>query len=158
MSQTFIGVDPGATGAISAILPSGEIKFFDMPVFKVGGRTTPDFAGMARVFRELRDGDSPIAVIESVSSRPGEGSVSAFTFGCGFGALIATMATLDLPYRLVTPVTWKRHHRLLKTEKDESRARALELFPQCSSELARKKDHGRADALLMAAYLKAQTH
>ena len=37
-------------------------------------------------------------------------------------------------------------------EKDASRVKAMQLYPQIADQLSRKKDHGRADALLMAAW------
>ncbi|KAL9268539.1 Holliday junction resolvase MOC1, chloroplastic-like protein, partial [Drosera capensis] len=43
------------------------------------------------------------------------------------------------------------------TSKDESRKLASALFPSLSPMLKRKKDHGRAEALLIAAYGKDAT-
>jgi len=42
-------------------------------------------------------------------------------------------------------------------EKDASRLKAIQLFPLSASNLSRKKDHGRADALLIAAYYRRKT-
>ena len=73
-----------------------------------------------------------------------------------YGAALATLATLQIPYRTVTPPVWKKAYRLIGCDKDESRARALELFPTAIDALRLKKHHGRADALLMAEYLRSQ--
>lgn len=48
------------------------------------------------------------------------------------------------------PTSWKRHFRL-GSDEDASRALARRLWPACGV-LERKKDHGRAEALLMARY------
>lgn len=37
-------------------------------------------------------------------------------------------------------------------EKDAARVKAMQLFPQVADQLSRKKDHGRADALLICAW------
>jgi crossover junction endodeoxyribonuclease RuvC len=71
----------------------------------------------------------------------------------GFGMWIGICAALQLPYELVHPATWKL--KLLAgmaRGKDASRVKAMQLFPQTAKDLARKKDHGRADALLLAVY------
>jgi crossover junction endodeoxyribonuclease RuvC len=41
-------------------------------------------------------------------------------------------------------------------DKDASRLMAQQLFPTLVSELKRKKDHGRADAVLLAEWLRRQ--
>jgi crossover junction endodeoxyribonuclease RuvC len=58
-----------------------------------------------------------------------------------------------IPYAEVHPATWKG--RMLRDQgkgKDGSRVKALATWPHTAKELSRKKDHNRADALLMAAY------
>jgi hypothetical protein len=37
--------------------------------------------------------------------------------------------------------------------KEQCRAMALRMFPECASEFARKKDAGRAEAALLAVYV-----
>ena len=41
---------------------------------------------------------------------------------------------------------------LLNSEKDASRTRAIEIFPYFSSQLSRKKDSNKADAILIASF------
>jgi crossover junction endodeoxyribonuclease RuvC len=52
---------------------------------------------------------------------------------------------------MVSPAQWKRAMHLT-SDKEQSRARALETFPVCAHHFARKKDHGRAEAALIALY------
>jgi hypothetical protein len=158
-----IGVDPGLTGAIAAIFPSGEIEFHDMPVLvsaKRSGKgkdTQIDYAGLAHILRRYPARGEVMAIVEQVGVMPGEGPTGAFKFGLCNGALFATLATLQIPYTKAIPQTWKRPFGLLKTEKDEARQKALQLFPQCIDHLNLKKHSGRADALLLAEYLRRQS-
>jgi crossover junction endodeoxyribonuclease RuvC len=150
----FIGLDPGVSGAIAILAPNG-VTFADMPVLEVKKKQTLDYAGLACILRPFSGGGAFVAV-ELVGAMPGQGVSSMFKFGQCYGAALATLATLEIPYELVTPPVWKRAYRLIGCEKDESRAAALRLFPQCAGDLKLKKHHGRADALLMAEYLRRQ--
>jgi crossover junction endodeoxyribonuclease RuvC len=152
-NSIWLGLDPGLSGAIVAILPDG-IEFHDMPVLTVKGKQTLDYAGLAHILRRYPSRGEVMAAIELVGAMPGQGVSSMFKFGQCYGAVLATMASLQIPYQTVTPPVWKRTYRLVGCEKDESRARALELFPAAVEHLKRKKDHGRADALLLAEYLR----
>jgi crossover junction endodeoxyribonuclease RuvC len=73
-----------------------------------------------------------------------------FAFGESFGVIRGVVSALGMPLELVTPATWKRRFGLIGAEKDAARTKATELYPGII--LARKKDVGRADALLIARY------
>lgn len=152
----YVGIDPGLTGAIVALLPDGTAEFHDMPTLTVKKKQTLDYAGLAHILRRYPKRGECMAAIEFVSSMPGQGVASMFKFGQVYGAALATMATLQIPYRTITPPVWKRAFRLIGCDKDESRARALELFPGVVEYLRLKKNHGRADALLLAEYLRRE--
>ena len=47
---------------------------------------------------------------------------------------------------------WKKHFDLIKSQKDASRTKAIEIFPKISSILSKKKDANKADAILIASY------
>jgi crossover junction endodeoxyribonuclease RuvC len=155
----YIGIDPGITGAVVAVHEDGDVKFFDTPCIelkKSGKGYKTDFlpAGMADILGMYKGArpDECHAFIEQVSSMPGQGVASTFGFGKGYGIWIGILAAYGIPYTFVTPQRWKKTFMLGKTDKDASRLRAMELFPSASPQLARKKDIGRADALLIAAY------
>ena len=81
------------------------------------------------------------------------GATSAFNFGMGFGMWQGICAASLIPYQLVHPATWKALlMKDMSKEKDASRVKAMQLYPQTAKDLTRKKDHGRADALLLAHY------
>jgi crossover junction endodeoxyribonuclease RuvC len=148
-----IGIDPGLSGAIAVILQDGAIEFHDMPVLELKKKTYLDYHGLAHILSQYAaQGDA--AAIEMVGAMPGQGVSSMFKFGQTYGAALATLATLQIPYQTVTPPVWKRAFRLVGCDKDESRSRALEMFPACVEHLRLKKHHGRADALLLAQWRK----
>ena len=81
-----------------------------------------------------------------------QGGQSLFNFGEGYGILRAVLETEGLMVRLVRPADWKAHHGLLRQSKDAGRLHAIERWPHMAESLARKKDNGRADAMLIGAY------
>jgi len=151
----FIGIDPGLTGAV-AVLDNGVVRFHDAPVAVVGKRRVLVPVMMAGILRlETAGLATTTAVLEAVHSMPRQGVASAFSFGKGVGIWVGILAALGVPYTEVAPQTWKRvMMRDMGKDKDASRLRAMQLFPAAASELARKGDHGRAEALLLAFYGK----
>ena len=89
-------------------------------------------------------------VIEQVSAMPGQGVTSMFNFGQSFGILKGICSAMQLPMYFVRPAKWKKYFNLINSEKDASRTRAIEIFPYFSSELSKKKDSNKADAILIA--------
>jgi crossover junction endodeoxyribonuclease RuvC len=75
-----------------------------------------------------------------------------FAFGASFGLVRGVVASLGLPSTLVTPQRWKRSQGLTGRDKDAARTVAIARFPEIRHMLQRKKDCGRADAILIAAY------
>ena len=91
-------------------------------------------------------------VIEQVSAMPGQGVTSMFNFGQSFGILKGVCSAMQLPMYFVRPAKWKKHFSLLNAQKDASRTRAIEIFPYFSSQLSKKKDSNKADAILIASF------
>ena len=156
----IIGIDPGLTGAV-AVLPEG--RFYDTPVASVkkGGKKVYLVAEMVAALESFGYDAAGLprghAYIEDVHSMPGQGVSSSFSFGRGFGLWEGIVAALGIPYTLVSPVRWKRAMMDgMGKEKGASRVRAGQLFPQLADQLNRVKDHGRADALLIAEYGRRQ--
>lgn len=138
---TILGIDPGATGAIGMICPL--VETWAMP------ETPHDLAALMRTF----DPATTRVYIERQWARPTDGKTYAFAAGQGYGVLLGTLATLGFPFHLVAPQTWKKAMGLGK-EKADSRRKAQEMFPTAS--LSRVKDHGRAEALLIAEWGRRQ--
>ena len=161
MSKVFLGIDPGQTGCLALIQfleESKVVRFFDPPLFQVksGAKIKNEYneIAMARALKEFSSlGTEVVCTLEKVSAMPDQGVTSMFNFGMGFGLWRGMLSAFEIPYSLVHPATWKA--ALMKDmpkEKDAARMRAIQLYPQAAAELARKKDIGRADALLLAHY------
>ena len=91
-------------------------------------------------------------VVEQVNAMPGQGVTSMFNFGQTFGAIKGVCAALDLPIFFVRPSKWKKYFGLINSEKGASRTKAIEMFPYFSSNLSKKKDINKADAILIACF------
>ena len=91
-------------------------------------------------------------VIEQVSAMPGQGVTSMFNFGQSFGLLKGICSAMQLPMYFVRPAKWKKYFNLINSEKDASRTKVIEIFPYFSSNLTKKKDSNKADAILIASY------
>ena len=83
---------------------------------------------------------------------PGQGVTSMFNFGQSFGVIKGICSAMQLSIHFVRPAKWKKYYNLIKTEKDASRTKAIEIFPYISSKLSRKKDCNKADAILIASF------
>lgn len=162
MTTWYVGVDPGVTGAL-VVLCDGELQFYDAPTVQVGKRTRMDPRGVSDLLGKIdveRGNDMLTVAIEKAGSfSPAgrkQGAVSMFGYGAGYGFWIGALEALQIPYTEVPPQTWKRE--LLAgapKEKDSSRRLALRLWPDQTEEaLSRKKDHGRAEAALIAEYAR----
>ena len=157
--QVVIGIDPGKSGAIAIYRPSiRTLTIHDAPLLaNTKGKTETDMHGL---FLALRVIDiSVMAVLERASPRPGEGSVGAFSFGRGYGAIQMALAVHGHQVRTVTPSIWKRHFGLIFSKgtpkaqiKAASRALAQQRFPELADHFKRVKDDGRAEASLIALY------
>ena len=91
-------------------------------------------------------------VIEQVSAMPGQGVTSMFNFGQSFGILKGICSAMQLPMYFVRPAKWKKYFNLINSQKDASRTRAIEIFPYSSSQLSKKKDVNKSDAILIARF------
>lgn len=148
--RLFAGIDPGLGGAIGFVHADGTFAHVhDMPcLMQTTGRRAIDPAGLAAI---LREHGPAFVLVERVGPRPGEGAVGAFAFGHTFGGILAVLATLGLPHDVVMPAQWKRRAGIPPgAPKDASIQTALRLLPNAAPYLARKKDDGRAEALLLA--------
>ena len=148
-----VGVDPGLAGAIAVLDAHGTLAALaDTPTLTLqvqrGMRQVYDVPGMAALLRPYAGHQCQVGIEES-QPMPGQGTRSMFTTGYGYGLWLGILASLALPYTSVRPGVWKRALALGK-DKEASRLRAMQLSP--GAELRLKKHHGRAEALLLAAY------
>ncbi|RZO49449.1 MAG: crossover junction endodeoxyribonuclease [Candidatus Pelagibacterales bacterium] len=151
----IIGIDPGISGAISILENKKILEVYDTPTMIDGKKNKRQInsAQVTNIIRErLKDGKEITVVVEHVNAMPGQGVTSMFNFGQSFGVIKGICAALSLPIYFVRPAKWKKHFNLIKTNKDASRTKVIEAYPQISDKLHRKKDSNRADAILIALY------
>ncbi len=149
----FIAIDPGLSGALAVLTPDGAlVALCDTPMLTLkvarGIRHAYDVPGLCALLTPYT-GMPAHVLIEESQPMPGQGVRSMFTTGYGYGLWVGILAALQMPYTPIRPAVWKKAFSLGK-DKEASRHRAMQLFP--SADLRRKKDHGRAEALLLAWY------
>ena len=151
----IFGIDPGVSGAISVLENKKVIEVFDMPTMIDGKKSKRQVNGaqVTNIIKEKLDENKEIiVVVEQVNAMPGQGVTSMFNFGQSFGVIKGISSALSLPIYFVRPMKWKKHFNLIKTNKDASRTKVIEVYPEISSKLSRKKDSNKADAILIARY------
>ena len=153
----IIGIDPGISGAI-CFFENGEIKdVIDMPSMAEGKKNKKQING-SQLFNELEirvkdlQKKNIAVVVERVSAMPGQGVTSMFNFGQSYGVIKGICAAMQLPIYFISPSKWKKYFNLIKTSKDASRAKVIEIFPYISSKLQKKKDSNKAEAILIASF------
>ena len=153
----IIGIDPGITGAI-CFFDNGEVSdIIEIPSMAEGKKNKRQING-PQIYNEISrrieglQKKNIAVVIEQVSAMPGQGVTSMFNFGQSFGVLKGICSAMQLSTHFVRPAKWKKYFNLIKTEKDASRTKVIEIYPYMSSKLSRKKDSNKADAILIASF------
>lgn len=177
----YLGIDPGLTGAI-ALICRRRCCVVDIPVITStktktrtlkqpvpGGPKTQRYQGSANwfddaaildLFRLLRPVRSQIVVALEIAqvtlggSRAGNTPLTAYRTGASWNMWPLFLMSKGYPVHQFRPSVWKKQMGLEGKDKEASRARALQLYPR--ADLLRKRDHDRAEALLLAHHLKRQ--
>ena len=153
----IIGIDPGISGSICFFEDGKILDVIEMPTMNEGKKNKRQVNG-AQIYNEITDRINKLqkkdvrVVVEQVSAMPGQGVTSMFNFGQSFGIIKGICSAMQLPLYFVRPTKWKKYFNLIKSEKDASRTRAIEIFPYFSSQLSKKKDSNKADAILIASF------
>ena len=147
--KAHIGIDPGKGGAVALLAEDDLPRVEDWP---------GDPTAAASILRDWAlEHEIQLVALESVHAMPKQGVASTFRFGQNLGQWEGVLAGLGLPCVMPRPKEWQRglvRPSEGKDPKERSLKVARRLFPD--AELHRKKDHGRADALLMAWWAKQQ--
>ena len=153
----IIGIDPGISGSICFLQDGKILDVIEMPTMIEGKKNKKQVNG-SQIYNEICKRTNNIEkqdvriVIEQVSAMPGQGVTSMFNFGQSFGILKGISSAMQLPVYFVRPAKWKKYFNLINSGKDASRTRAIEIFPYFSSQLSKKKDSNKADAILIASF------
>ncbi len=153
----IIGIDPGISGSI-CFFEDGKINdVIEMPTMTEGKKNKKQVNG-SQIYNEISKRINKFqkkdvrVIVEQVSAMPGQGVTSMFNFGQSFGILKGICSAMQLPIYFVRPAKWKKYFNLINSEKDASRTRVIEIFPYFSSQLTKKKDANKADAILIASF------
>ena len=146
---TSCGIDPGFSGALAVVSEEGEVLGLeDMPVLKVGSRRELNEPAIKDFLKRHK---IATVALEKSQTMPGQGIASSGRYMMSYGVLRGLCVGLGIPYQLVHPRTWKKAMMPdMPKEKEASIQRVGQLYPDLV--LDRKKDHGKADALLICLY------
>ncbi len=158
----LLGLDPGISGAACALYradhegPEFIADVINLPIMDDGKRREIDDDKLREWIRKM----CPVhAFVENVQPMRGQGSASqamngsvSFRFGLVVGQIRATIRACGIPVSFIHPQVWKRYYGLKGSDKEQSRQKAIELYPDAAHWLRRKKDDGRAEAVLIARY------
>src|SRR5262245_9238437 len=110
-------------------------------------KTEPQAHLVAAILRRWMPID--LAIIEQVHGRPGESVGAVGSFMRARGQCEGACAGLGIPFVLVDAAKWTRDMKVGRGD-DAGRQRAMIICPALADDLARKKDHNRADAFMLA--------
>jgi len=148
-----IGIDPGLSGAIVIMESDSPIEWQRMPTMKTGSANRVNAPALAAMIKPYLYLDKPLhAYVELVSSMPGNGSVSMFSFGHSAGVVQGVLGAFEIPVTMVTPSQWKKRAGLVGQDKDASRTLAIQMWPFWRELDKKGAGQAYADAAFIALY------
>lgn len=165
----YVGIDPGASGAIGFQVSSNSelIRYHvqDIPTFKVSRsgktktgkaktKTVPNSQAIVAIFKPFEKYAERVRVclemgVVQIKGR-GASAYNGFRIGCNYGMWPLFIQSLGFRLHVVMPGVWKKEFKLAGREKEDSRQLALQWFPK--ADLQNKGHHDRAEALLLSDY------
>lgn len=147
----WIGIDPGQTGGLACVRRDGALLWaMQMPA--ISGEV--DAVTLAHVIENEAKHHPVKVMIEQVHSMPGQGVSTTFKFGKNFGIAIGVVGALHIALHRATPQAWKKQFTLVGKDKDASRGKATEFWPEMSDNWRFKNLNGVSDAALIAEYAR----
>ena len=151
----IIGIDPGIQGALAILDNEKVIDIVDLPDMTEGKKNKKQLNGAYLsdyLKKHILNIENTVVVVEQVNAMPGQGVTSMFNFGQTFGVIKGICAALKIPIYFVRPSKWKKHFDLIRSSKDASRTKVIEMYPSLSNLLSKKKDVNKSDAILIAKF------
>lgn len=146
--MVYLGIDPGFTGAWGLINHHGNyVGCGDM----IHNEKWIDINSAYREISLIRENDDMMIVVEAVHAMPKQGVSSSFKFGIAYGQALSLAQRFLVDWELVVPKVWKGDLSLT-SDKTDSLNMARQRWPEAP--LGRIKDNGRAEALLLAEWLR----
>ena len=127
----IIGIDPGISGSICFFEDGKILEVIEMPVMTEGKKNKKQVNG-SQIYNEF---------LKRINNKSDQIRV-----------VIEQVSAMQLPMFFVRPAKWKKYFNLINSQKDASRTRAIEIFPYFSTQLSKKKDSNKADAILIASF------
>lgn len=152
----IVAIDPGVSGALVVLDRKGTfVEHLMTPVFKVGTSTRVNAAAISAWLKQFPD--IAHGFIEKVQAMPGNGkrkmgATGAFTFGHSAGLVEGVVVGAGIPLTLITPQAWKKHSGMIGQDKDASRSRAIQLYPDLRALDTKARGQAIADAIFIGRY------
>ena len=177
MEKTYIGIDPGSIGFITALFPNGEKEFYSID--------ENDDLALGRIIADIKKRSREVvACMEDVHAIFGASAGSTFNFGEIKGILKGLLVAHEIPYHLVAPKDWQKeiwNHQdeiyVTKSRKQTDKVTgevtqksyktvdpkptsynaARRIFPNVDlrkNERCKKYDDNKCDSLLIAEYAR----
>lgn len=151
----ILGIDPGLTGGCSILITGGDLdgeaRIFDVIDIPTRGDAAKRRVDVIELSRWIIAGRPDRAFIERAGVMPFQHPHSGFIYGRAVGALEAAVILAHVELEVIEPAVWKRHFGLSK-EKAAARAALFSIMPRAAAVMPRAKDHGLAEATLIAMY------
>lgn len=148
--MNICGIDPGLQGALAYISHNGKATVMDMPLMPgMHNSKIIDHTAITDILVNMWYFPNLTIIIERPTWRPRNGARQTMTTWFNYGRL--TAACED--WGEVQPAVWKKQMGLSQ-DKADSLEMARDLFPNLGSMLQYKKNHGRAEALLIAEWFR----
>ena len=147
----WIGIDPGQLGGVACVSMDGTLRWAEPMPAQDGEVNAVELANMLESAATI---EHVKVMIEQVHSMPGQGVSSTFKFGKNFGIAIGVVQALHLSLNRVTPQKWKQQFTLVGKDKDASRHKATELWPNSTEAWRIKRLNGVSDAALIAEFAR----
>jgi len=146
----YIGIDAGSvSGALGAIDHNGKYVASFMIDHK--DKNILALVFKSRILSIVDPKEGAEICMEQVHAMPKQGIASTWNFARAVGVISAVCELTNYPFHLVSPQKWKKYFGLT-ADKNEALDLARKLFP--AAKLKLKKDINRAEALLIAEYLR----
>jgi len=146
-----LGIDPGLEGGCALLHVDLEfttlVDAIDIPTRGEDAKRRVDVLELASWISNM---EPDVAFIERAGVMPKQGIASGFKYGRAVGALEAAVILAKIRLEVVEPAVWKRAFGLKGGDKEQARQALLRVLPSAERLVSRKRDHGRAEAALIA--------
>jgi hypothetical protein len=159
----IVSIDPGIAGGLAVLqadeLPGARvIEVESMPTMARKKDGSGETVNQAALAAWLDRHEPTLVVLELVTGQLGRGKLrngkpivmgnsGAFNFGRGFGKIEGVCSRYSTVY--VNAASWKKRAAIPRDNSDYARTLVLQRFPYLAEQLKRKKDLGRAEAVLI---------